>query len=59
MSWLSQDLDQQTCLTCQHFRIADRDGKEQGLHFTFDIEDSSDNDFNDYSVNVACWHRRG
>ena len=29
--------------------IADRDGKEKGLHFTFDIEDSSDNDFSDYS----------
>ena len=39
--------------------IADREGKEQGLHFAFDIEDSSDNDFNDYWVNVACWHRRG
>lgn len=39
--------------------IADRDGKEQGLHFAFDIEDDSDNDFNDYWVNVACWHRRG
>ena len=39
--------------------IADRDGKEQGIHFAFDIEDGSDNDFNDYWVNVACWHRRG
>ena len=39
--------------------IADREGKEQGLHFAFDIEDSSDNDFNDYWVNVASWHRRG
>lgn len=39
--------------------IADRDGKEQGLHFAFDIEDGTDNDFNDYWVNVACWHRRG
>jgi len=39
--------------------IADRDGKEQGIHFAFDIEDGSDNDFNDYWVNVACWHHRG
>ena len=39
--------------------ISDRDGKEQGLHFAFDIEDGTDNDFNDYWVSVACWHRRG
>ena len=39
--------------------ITDRDGKEQGLHFAFDIEDGTDNDFNDYWVSVACWHRRG
>ena len=24
MSWLSQDIDQQTCLTCQHFRVGRR-----------------------------------
>ena len=39
--------------------MADRDGKEQGIYFAFDIEDGTDNDFNDYWVNVACWHRRG
>ena len=39
--------------------IADRDGKEQGIHFAFDIEDGGDNDFNDYWVSVVCWHRRG
>lgn len=39
--------------------MSDFEGKEKGLNFTFNIEDATDNDFNDYYVNVVVWHHRG
>lgn len=41
------------------FIMSDINGKEQGINFSFNIEDASDNDFNDYLINVVTWHRKG
>lgn len=46
----------------QHiFIMADKDGKEQGLNYVYNIEDEAngDEDFNDYYINVVAWHNKG
>ena len=34
------------------------DGIEKGVQYTFCIEDSADNDFNDYFVTVVAFHKK-
>ena len=41
------------------FIMSDINGKEQGLSFLFNVEDATDEDFNDYLVHVVTWHKRG
>ena len=43
------------------FIMADKNGKEQGINYVYNIEDvdDGDEDFNDYYINVVAWHRRG
>ena len=46
----------------QHtFIMADKEGKEQGINYVYNIEDvdDGDEDFNDYYINVVAWHRKG
>lgn len=46
----------------QHtFIMADKNGKEQGINYVYNIEDveDGDEDFNDYYINVVAWHRKG
>ena len=38
--------------------ISDINGTEKGLQYSFCIEDSSDNDFNDYFVTVVVFHKK-
>ena len=38
--------------------LSDIDGIEKGLQFTFCIEDSADNDFNDYFITVVAFHKK-
>lgn len=38
--------------------LSDIDGIEKGLQFTFCIEDSTDNDFNDYFITVVAFHKK-
>ena len=39
--------------------LTDKDGREQGFCYVYNIEDvaNGDEDFNDYYINVATWHR--
>ena len=43
------------------FIMANKNGKEQGINYVYNIEDvdDGDEDFNDYYINVVAWHRRG
>ena len=46
----------------QHiFILSDKDGREKGVNYVYNIEDveNGDEDFNDYYINVVAWHRRG
>ena len=46
----------------QHITVlTDKDGKEQGFCYVYNIEDvaNGDEDFNDYYINVVAWHRKG
>ena len=46
----------------QHITVlTDKDGKEQGFCYTYNIEDvdNGDEDFNDYYINVVAWHNKG
>ena len=38
--------------------LSDIEGMEKGLQYSFCIEDSTDNDFNDYFVSVVAWHKK-
>lgn len=45
----------------QHITVlTDKDGKEQGVCYVYNIEDvaNGDEDFNDYYINVVAWHRK-
>ena len=41
------------------FIMSNINGKEQGLSFLFNVEDATDEDFNDYLIHVVTWHKRG
>ena len=38
--------------------LSDIEGTEKGLQYSFCIEDSTDNDFNDYFVTVVVFHKK-
>ena len=38
--------------------LSDIEGIEKGLQYSFCIEDSTDNDFNDYFISVVAWHKK-
>ena len=38
--------------------LSDIEGTEKGLQYSFCIEDSADNDFNDYFITVVVWHKK-
>ena len=38
--------------------LSDKDGIEKGVQYSFCIEDSADNDFNDYFISVVAWHKK-
>jgi len=38
--------------------LSDIEGIEKGLQYSFCIEDSIDNDFNDYFITVVAWHKK-
>ena len=38
--------------------LSDIEGVEKGLQYSFCIEDSTDNDFNDYFISVVAWHKK-
>lgn len=52
----------ETMKVIQHtFIMPDKEGKEQGLNYVYNIEDvaNGDEDFNDYYINVVAWHKEG
>jgi len=38
--------------------LSDIEGTEKGLQYSFCIEDSTDNDFNDYFITVVVFHKK-